>query len=135
MFGDLADFRAYHTARGNSAPASASDLLATEALQRGSDYIERRYVLRFSAAHQDTPPAEVTTAAYIAAGLELDTPGFFAKTYTPDQRKVLTAVEGIKWTVVGKGMGASDAVPVSTDIDLLLSQYFDAYRGMGLMAV
>jgi hypothetical protein len=129
MYGDLAGFRAYATARGNEAPADATDALATAALVRGSDHVRMRYVsnllpsygVDFTPAGHDLPIVE--EGAYIAAVLELATPGFFAKTFTAAEQKVLTGVDSIRWTVVGDAGGTYAAMPVSTSIAALFEPY------------
>ena len=98
MFGTIADWRAYATARGNTAPTAASDALATAALVRASDHIQYAYVAQFLPGYDETAP-EVEPATYEAANYELATPGFFAKVYTPGDRKVLTKVEFVKEAV------------------------------------
>ncbi len=117
MYGNITDWRTYASARGNEAPATASDALASQALTRASDYIRTNYVIRFADEYDGTE-AEVIEATYIAASIELATPGFFSATYTPSQAKVLTEVKGIKWTVIGDA--SAGMVPVSAAIDALL---------------
>jgi len=75
----------------------------------------------------------VEPATYEAANLELATPGFFTKTYTPDQRKVLTAVDDIKWTVVGGGSSTYGAQPVSTLIEAMFEPYIIDRDAPGFM--
>ena len=119
IYSTIADWRAYASARGNAAPTDALDAVAQAALQRGSDYIRTRYVLPLGlAADADN----VIEATHIAAGYELTTPGFWSKTFTPAQQKVLTGVDSIRWTVsenaaLDKGYAAQ--VPVSPAIDAL----------------
>lgn len=134
MFGDLAGFRAYHVARGNGAPTNASDPDATAALVRAWDYVTAHYVTRLAAAYDETLP-ELETAAYIAAGQELSTPGFFAKTYTADDRKVLTRLDAIAWTPVDGGDTVDGMVPRSTLIEALLRPYMTASGVTGFMVV
>ena len=129
MYGTIADWRAYATARGNSAPADAPDGDATAALMRASDMIRLRYVplllsgygVDFTPTGSDLPLVE--EASYIAAGLELETPGFFSKTYTASEQKILTQVQSIRWQVVGDAKGTYAAMPVSTLIDALFWPY------------
>lgn len=129
MYGDLATFRAYALARGNSAPTNAIDADATAALVRASDYIRLRYVANLLPTHDTTlQPAGydyplVEEAAYIAASIELAKPGFFSKTYTASEQKVLTEVKGIKWTVVGDASKTYAAMPASTLIDAMFEPY------------
>lgn len=126
MYGNLIDFRAYATERGNNAPTAASDADATAALVRASDYIRTRYVIRFVSEYDDTIP-EVAEATYIAAQRELATPGFWSKTYTPGEAKTLVQVDVIRWQPndrVGKGAyGADLVVPVDGMIEALLGRY------------
>jgi hypothetical protein len=129
MYGDLAGFRAYATARGNAAPGAAADALATAALVRGSDHVRLRYVANllpayaadFTPTGHDLPLAD--EAAYIAAALELATPGFFSKAFTEADQKVLTGVGQIKWTVTGSASGVYSAMPTSTSIHALFEPY------------
>lgn len=130
MYGTIADWRAYATARGNSAPADAVDADATAALTRASDYIRFRYAsnllpsydaLTFTPDGSSLPLTE--EAAYIAAAIELTTPGFFAKTYTDAESKVLTGVGSIKWTVTGNASGTYAYLPTSSLIDAMFEPY------------
>jgi hypothetical protein len=125
MYGNLIDFRAYAAARGNQAPIAATDVDATAALMRASDYIRTRYVIRFVTA-DDTIP-EVAEATYIAAQRELATPGFWSRTYTPGEAKTLVQVDAIHWQPndrVGAGVyGADLVVPVDGMIEALLARY------------
>ncbi len=123
MIGSLSGFRAYHTARGNVEPETAGDDKVAAALTRASDYIQAHYVARFS--DQDTSKPEVERAVYIAAGYELDKPGFFSKTFTPSEQKVLTEVKGIKWTPVSNASGPDSAAPRSTLIEALLTPFLN----------
>lgn len=127
MYGTIAGWRAYATARGDNAPTAATDANATAALVRASDYVRARYIANlFSSNTADTIPSGYTLplgeeGAYIAASFELATPGFFSKTYTPAQQKVLTKAGSVSWTVVGEGASAIyGAMPTST----LLDAYF-----------
>lgn len=129
MFGTIAGWRSYALARGNNAPTAASDDDATAALTRASDMIRLRYVPNLLAGYgvdlvppgSDMPLGE--EAAYIAASIELATPGFFSKTFTASEQKVLTGVDTIKWTVVGDAKGVYAAMPRSTLIDALFWPY------------
>lgn len=128
MYGTLAGFRAYALARGDNAPTNASTELATAALVRGSDMVRLRYAANLCGYDITLVPEGsdlpiVEEAAYIAASLELATPGFFSKTYTGAESKVLTEVKGIKWTVVGKTEGAYAYMPSSSLIDALFGPY------------
>jgi hypothetical protein len=116
--GTVADWQTYAAARGQTVNNSTNEI---SALQRAKDYIRTRYVIRFLDEYDGSEP-EVEEAVYIAAGLEMDNPGFWSQTFTPSQAKVLTKVEGIQWTPIqsaGLG-GAADMQPVSPMIDALL---------------
>lgn len=122
MFGSLAGWRAYATARGDNAPTAAADDVAGAALVRASDHILYQYVANLLPGYDETL-AVVEPATYVAASLELATPGFFSKTYTPGEQKVLTEVKGIKWTVVGDASKAGSATPTSTLIEAMFAPY------------
>ena len=117
MAATVADWITYAALRGLTV---TDDAASAQALTRASDYIRTRYVLRFSNEY-DIDSAQAVEATYIAAAYELKTPGFWAKTFTPSQVKVLTGVGEIKWSVVDTGMKGADAqLPTSPAIDALL---------------
>lgn len=123
MYGTLIDFRAYATARGDTAPTAATDPVATAALVRASDYIRTRYVLRLGLSAPEADEA-VIEATYIAARREIATPGFWTATYTPASAKTLVAVDSIKWQAADNsklGLSGRDlVVPFDPAIDALL---------------
>lgn len=121
-YGSLSAWRAYAAERGNLAPTQAPGDVAGAALVRASDHIRYRYVANLLPDYDDTLDV-IEFATYEAANLELATPGFFAKTYTPAQQKVLTQAGSIKWTVVGNGGATYGAQPVSTLIEAMLEPY------------
>lgn len=129
MYGTLEGWRAYATARGDSAPAEADDPDATAALVRASDYVRVRYVANLVPGYSaetvpqghDLPLGE--EGAYIAASIELATPNFFGRTFTPSEQKVLTGVSSIRWTVTGDAGKTYAAMPVSTVIDALFEPF------------
>lgn len=127
MYGTLSEFRAYHTARGNTEPTDKADEEANAALTRAADYIQVHYVARFRDGDESRP--EVEQATYIAAWYELDKPGFFSKTFTPADQKVLTETDGIKWTPIGNASGVEAATPRSTMIDALLAPFLNMAGG------
>lgn len=138
MYGTLAAFRAYATARGDETPASASDAMATAALTRASDYIQFSYVAMFVGGADSTKP-EVEAATYEVAVLELATPGLFSKVYTPAQQKTLTGVGDLRWTPVtgaetGRGTGA-DFAPISTKVEAMLRKYMPGRYAFGMAAI
>lgn len=128
-YGDLAGWRAYALARGDTAPTFASDLTAGQALTRAQDYIRWTYVERFSSGCT-LPDATIAEAEYIAASAELAEPGYWTKIYTPSQQKVLTRVGEISWTPVeGKTYDQADmARPVSTAIEAILGKCMPSVR-------
>jgi hypothetical protein len=135
MTTSLAGFRAHATARGNSAPASASDADANAALQRAVDYIAYTYVVRFLDPSYATLPV-VDDATYVAAGLELATPGLFSKTFTPAEAKVLTRLDTISWTPVEVKQGDPNMFsPRSSLIEAMLFPYMPGNLSFGFMAV
>jgi hypothetical protein len=137
MFGTLIDWRAWATARGDNAPSAATDPVATAALVRASDHVQFAYGPWMQPGF-DMARDEVKFAAYHAALLELAKPGFFARTYTDGETKVLTEVKGIKWSIVD-GPGASSGImaftPVSTTVDNLLRPYMQRNVGYSIKAV
>ncbi len=129
MYGTIAGWRAYATARGDGAPALADDADATASLTRASDMIRLRYVpnllpnygVDFTPAGHDLSLAE--EASYIAASLELGTPGFFSKTYTASEQKALVQVQSIRWQVTGDAGKTYASMPVSTLIEAMFEPY------------
>lgn len=121
-YGTLAGFRSYWTDRGNSAPTDADDADANAALVRASDHIKYRYVANLIKGYDETLDV-VEYATYEAALLELSTVGFFSKTYTPAQQKVLTGVDKIRWTVTGDASNKYAQAPVSTLIEAMFEPY------------
>ena len=117
MYGTVTNWITYAGLRGL---VVANEDASTQALQRASDYIRTRYVFRLAPAYTEESE-EVIEAAYIAASFELSTPGFWAKTYTQTQSKVLTQVGDIKWTPVAGGsvMRADQHLPTSPAIEAL----------------
>jgi len=116
IYSNIADWRAYALARGDNAPTGASDVDATASLQRASDYIRTRYVIRLGLEATD---ANVIEATHIAAGYDIAAPGFWAKTFTAASAKVLIGVGDIKWQIVGGVTGADAQLPTSPAIDAL----------------
>jgi len=139
MYGTIEGWRAYALARGDNAPTAAENAAATAALVRASDYIRFRYAanllpgygIDYTPAGSDLPLVE--EAAYIAASYELATPGFFSKTYTAAEQKVLTEVKGIKWTVTGDSSKSYAAFPTSSLIDALFLPYINDRDASGFM--
>ncbi len=129
IYGDTEGVKAYWTARGVG--TLGDDLAISAALQRASDFIRFHYVAEFVAL---APDDVIIEATYEAAKIEIDTPNFFNRTYTPAEAKVLTEVKGIKWEVVGKGREGA-MTPVSTMIEARLGQYVARGRGLGLRAL
>lgn len=108
---------AYAALRGDTV---ADDAASAAALVRAQDYLAHHYLNRVTV----TPDEAVLDAAtYEAAKLELATPGFFSKTYTPAEQKVLVQVDGIKWETKGDASGSDAATPVSTKIEAMMRPY------------
>ncbi len=131
-YGDLVGWRAYAAARGNTAPAAATDADADAALTRAGDFIAFHYVANFVAP---APDDVVLAAAYEAAALELATPSLFRRTYTPGEAKVLTGVKGINWQVVGDASKDGAMMPTSTIIEAMLGRYTGRNVGLGMRSV
>jgi hypothetical protein len=127
MYGTVANWIIYAALRGN---VVANDAASAQALQRASDYIRTRYVLRLAPAYDADSEATIE-ATYIAASYDLASPGFWAKTFTPSQTKVLTKAGDISWTPVSS-MGHTSLVdamlPTSPAIDAL---FFGAQIALG----
>lgn len=134
MYGNLEGFKAYHTARGNNEPTAAQAADATAALVRASDYIEIHYATRLADGYDNTL-SQLVTAAYIAAAYELKKPGFFSKTYSEADRKVLTKLEGMQWTHTGNTNGIDAMVPRSTSIEALLTPFLRMSQVSGGLVV
>ncbi|MGR1582449.1 hypothetical protein ACSSNL_13405 [Thalassobius sp. S69A] len=119
----VADWIAYAAARGDTI---ADDVDSAAALVRATDYIRFSYVSRFMSGY-DLDSDNVDAAIYEAAKIELGKPGFFSKTFTPGEAKVLTEVKGIKWQVIGDKTSADGETmtPVSTKVDAMLRLYIN----------
>lgn len=127
MTATVTDWIAYAALRGTTV---ADDADSASALVRASDHITYHYLSR---ATLPVPEGIIDAAIYEAAALELATPGFWSRTYTPDQQKVLVAVGEIKWQVRGDASGAEAATPVSTKIEAMFRPYM--VRVPGIFAV
>lgn len=116
MIGSVAGLIAYAAERGT---VIADTPAALQALVRGSDYIEFTYLLG-SGCTAVSPNVE--SAAYVAAMQEILVPGFWSKTFTPADQKVLTGVDTIRWTVTGDASKVGASIPRSTLIDAMLRE-------------
>lgn len=125
MTATVAAWITYAAARGDTV---ADDAASAAALVRAQDYIAYHYVNRFGSTVV-VDDAVLDAATYEAAKLEMATPGFWSKTFTPDQQKVLTEVKGIKWAVRGDASGTDAATPVSTKIEGMLRPYMVTVAG------
>lgn len=105
---------AYAAERGT---VIADDVATAQALVRASDYIQYTY-LAYGTCTVDSPNVEAAT--YEAAIIEVDTPRFWSRTFTPADQKVLTGVKGITWTVTGDASRSGSSTPRSTKIDAML---------------
>lgn len=124
MTATVAGWITYAAARGTTV---ADDADSAAALVRAADYIEYHYLNRVGS----TPPDTISdNATYEAATLELATPGFWTKTFTPDQQKVLTKVGDIQWSVRGSASGTDAATPVSTKIEAMFRPYMVTLAGI-----
>ena len=140
-YGDDAGFDVYAADNGYDIPSGN----VTAARLRGSVYLDGHYYQRWpgeptggvdqerswprktatdrfgNAIDSTAVPARVVSASYEATLLELTTPGFFAKTFTESEKKVLTKVQSISWTYTGNSKGDRSSSPVSTVIDNILA--------------
>lgn len=131
VYGTLIGWRAYAEARGDTAPGQAEDAVAQAALVRATDYIRAN----FPRAVRKDPP-ELVEATYIAASYELTNPGFWSKTWTSDQQRVLTEVgSSIKWSLAKNAGNYSVSQPRSPLIEGLLAPYGDDTVLPGIMVV
>lgn len=127
--GDLAGFRAYHAERGQT--VSADDTEAMAALVRGADVVRLQYIQRITTLPSPIPDA-FAHAEYEAAWIEQQSPGFFSKTSTPGQEKVLTKVGDIQWTVIPAADGtAASSMPVSSKVEAIMSPYVSTVAASG----
>ena len=112
----VTDWIAYAAERGTRVSTGTK---SAQALVRASDYIRTRYLLRTGMSADDALAVEAT---YIAAGYELDTPGFWSTAAKSTDAKVLTKVDKIQWSPVEvkSGYGADMLLPVSPAIEALL---------------
>jgi len=117
IIGNVTDYIAYAADRGTTV---IDEPATDQSLQRASDYIRTRYVIRYNL---DVTSEAVIEATYIAAGYDLASPGFWQKTFTPAQAKVLTKVDDIQWTVTGDGSKSDSQLPTSPAIEALLAPY------------
>lgn len=135
IYGNTADLIAYAALRGDVIETGTA---TDQALQRASDYIRTRYVIRLGL---ESDAENVVEATYIAAGYEITTPGFWSATFTPSQTRVLTKVDKIEWTPVpsgaggGSGLGGDAVLPISPAIEALLMAGSAGYGLPGVMVV
>ena len=140
-YGDDAGFADYAAANGYDVPAGT----VAAARLRGSVYLDGHYYQRFpgeptggvdqerswprksatdrfgNAINPDAVPVRVVSSSYEAALIELRTPGFFSKTFTESEKKVLVKVQSISWVYTGNSKGDRSSSPTSTVIDNLLA--------------
>lgn len=126
MAATVAGLIAYASERGTTV---ADDAATAAGLVRAQDYIAYHYVNRFNGAIT-VDQGILDKAIYEAAIVEIATPGFWTKTYTPDQQKVLTQSDGIKWTIRGDASGTDAATPVSTKIEGMLRPFMVRVTGV-----
>lgn len=137
MIGTVAGWITYAAERGTTIEDNAA---SSAALVRASDYIELNYVQNFASGYDATSPG-VEQAAYIAAALELASPGALSKTTDPSTLgKVLTKVDSIQWTVPAGAIPSrteARSAPVNSTIEALLRKYMggSAVGGLGMVVV
>jgi len=137
MYGSLSGWQAYVEAR-DIANQSISDPGSIPVLVRASDYIKYHYVVNFMPQYDDTVP-EVELATYEAACIENTKPGFFERTYSPGEAKMLVAVDSIRWEKVTasrqEDLDNNVMVPISTKIDMYLRRYMRLKGSCGLRSI
>jgi len=137
MYGSLSGWQQYVAARGITGQP-ITDPGSLPVLVRASDYIKYHYVVNFMSQYDDTVP-EVELAAYEAACLENTTPGFFERTLSPGEAKMLVAVDSIRWEKVTasrqEDLDNNVMVPISTKIDMYLRQYMRLRGSSGLRSI
>ena len=116
MIGTVIALIAYAAARGTVIANTAATL---QALVRASDYIQFTY-LTGSTCTAASPNVE--SAVYEAAMAEVVTPGFWTKTFTPSEQKVLTKVGSLAWTVTGDASKGGSSIPRSSKIETMLRE-------------
>jgi hypothetical protein len=140
-YGDDAGFDVYAADNGYDIPSGN----VTAARLRGSVYLDGHYYQRWpgeptggvdqerswprktatdrfgNAIDSTAVPARVVSASYEATLLELQTPGFFSKTFTEADKKVLVKVQSISWVHTGNSKGDRSSSPVSTVIENILA--------------
>lgn len=116
MIGTVVALIAYADDRGT---VIADTAVTLQALVRASDYIQFTY-LSGSSCTADSPNVE--SAVYEAAMAEVLTPGFWSKTFTPSEQKVLTKVGAIQWTLTGDASKGGSSIPRSTKIETMLRE-------------
>ena len=146
-YGPDAGFSAYHTARGNDISGmTAGDI--TIAVQVGTDYVDGRgmgyfvgqrangysqdnewprvnaYDLAGTFIPVDVVPNGVIYAAYEAGLANFNTPNSLTPTINTADRKVLTKVDVLGWSVIGKDTPDS-LRPVLTRVHDLLMPFID----------
>lgn len=128
MTATVADWITFAAARGDTV---ANDANSASALVRAQDHYTYALLPRLYSA---PPDAVADAVVYELAKLELATPGFWSKTFTPDQQKVLVQVDNIRWQARGEASGAMGAMPVSTKVEAMLAPYM-RITGIGAWAV
>jgi len=137
MYGSLSGWQDYVDARGITGQ-TITDPGSLPVLVRASDYIKYHYVVNFMSRYDDTVP-EVELATYEAACLENITPGFFDRTFSPGEAKMLVAVDSIRWEKITasrqEDLDNNVMVPISTKIDMYLRRYMRLQGSCGLRSI
>ncbi len=137
MYGSVEGWQEYVAERG-IAGQTIADPESLPVLVRASDYIKYHYVVNFMSQFDETVP-EVVLATYEAACIENLQPGFFTKKFSTGHKKVLVAVESVRWekvTGVNSDLIDNDQmVPVSTKVEMYLSRYMRRRRTSGIFSV
>lgn len=155
-YGSAALALTYHADRGNAAWASATVDARNVARLRGSEYVDRKYGARFPGTKTDgrdqvrewprtdaedragnefdtdEVPIEVEHASYEAGLRELVTPGSLQPDVTPNRLKKSETVFGAVAVVYQGAQSVSDAYPVSSVIEGIITPVLIADVGSSL---
>lgn len=152
-YGTELGFTTYHTARGNDVSAMSSAQILV-ALQVGTDYVDGRYGACFVGRRADgysqdeewprsgavdmtgtvvpstLVPNNIVYAAYEAGLANYNEAGVLTPSVAPSDRKVLTQVDVVKWSVIG---GDSDMAlrTTLTRVEDLVSPLIDCDSAAG----
>ena len=143
IYGTLAASKTYHSERGNTAWADGADADLTIALQRGTEFIDHRFIFsgfkvdgrdqvrewpRFDVIDREgfgvdstTVPVEIEKATYEAALRELASPGSLTPDVTLTKQVKRQKVEGAVEVEFTGALGVEAQMPIITIINGILA--------------